>query len=66
MVAVIPLEMNPVTPFALAAVHANVVPPMVEFIASKCVDAPLQTTCPDGVFVTVGIGFTVTFTFELA
>ena len=58
--------MNPVTPFALTAVQVNVVPLIDEFIASKWVAAPLQTTCPDGVLATKGIGFTVTFILELA
>ena len=55
------LEYPPIEPEDPEAVHANVDPATLDESATL-VAVLLQMTCPLGVAVTVGVGFTVTIT----
>jgi hypothetical protein len=62
-IVLVPLDVNPeIAGVPVIAVQVNVAPLTPELIVTNEELVPEQTVCVNGLFVTVGIGFTVTVT----
>ena len=61
-IVLVPLEVNPVMPVDVEAVHENVVPVTFDVRVTSIVLAPEQIVCVSGELVTAGFGFTTTGT----
>jgi hypothetical protein len=55
----VPLAVKPETPGVAVAVHANVVPLILEVRVTDAVLVPEQIVCDNGELLIVGVGFTV-------